>query len=346
MPILIARIKRRSPRLKIKGIARLITKSFGQTAMLSIGSSLLISVAITMEDSNYNLLLCVFLIIFMLAIPFMAFSYSYFALATFIRIYATIKYWPVGAKHILHNWHTIGLSLDLITPPELLPEISRKSELKQFSSSRFIEKFKESNRVQKILVFIVGFVMLTPSYFYRLSLKSTFWFYWPLLLASKTGIDNRSDKSVFEINSWPNINAKIWSIASTIVLLNMFLLHLNIVPTGAPGVWQLPNGLGNLFFKSLVLQTITALLAILIVVCASRFLVFLKNNDGTIGDRNYFNALLFFKHLALWAGLTVNGLYVVASEMTWAPQSFVDFSSWLDSVIFIHFNLTDDVSQM
>jgi len=96
-----------------------------------------------------------------------------------IRSASTLRYLRDGLANFLQNWATLMMKTDLTTEPELLPGLP---EDHSFSFRSVVSEFAESR--QDILTKYINLLPLgvfVPSVFYRLILKSSFWFYAPLM---------------------------------------------------------------------------------------------------------------------------------------------------------------------
>jgi hypothetical protein len=104
-------------------------------------------------------------------------GYSVRVLCT--RFVATLLHPWEGWKALPANWTTTLFVIDLVHPPEMVPSYTGTT----------IFNFEYFNRVirsrlrfdsEKMASSAVIYVVYAPAYFYRLSIKSTFWLYWPL----------------------------------------------------------------------------------------------------------------------------------------------------------------------
>ena len=112
------------------------------------------------------------------------------------KILGTLNFLSKGISNISFNWTTYCFIIDLFKIPEIIPglendkRISNDVKLSHFISNMSEEK-SSLNLYIRIIIFFVLFIF---SIFYRFSIKSTFWFYIPLLFLVKT-------PSVIEDNS-------------------------------------------------------------------------------------------------------------------------------------------------
>jgi hypothetical protein len=95
------------------------------------------------------------------------------------RITATIRHLDLGIAAISENWWRTLFIVDLRYPPELIPGYKRSDF---FTIPYYWSRIKQSDSLFERLVCVMACVILyAPAYVYRLSIKSTCWFYFPLV---------------------------------------------------------------------------------------------------------------------------------------------------------------------
>jgi hypothetical protein len=95
------------------------------------------------------------------------------------RITATVRHLWSGAVAMPDNWWRTLFVVDLLYPPELIPGYTRSDF---FTISYFTERIKQSENIIEQFICSGALVILyAPAYLYRLSIKSTCWFYFPLV---------------------------------------------------------------------------------------------------------------------------------------------------------------------
>ena len=96
-----------------------------------------------------------------------------------IRAIATIRFIGEGLKYFLLNWTTLILKTDLTTEPEILPGLPPESP---FSFKSMLSMYHSSGSDPgERYASLISLSVFAPSIAYRLILKSSFWFYAPLL---------------------------------------------------------------------------------------------------------------------------------------------------------------------
>ncbi len=99
-----------------------------------------------------------------------------------IRAFATLKHLRRGISCFLQNWATLMMKTDITTEPELLPGLPKDHI---FSFETMLSHFRRADQSpsDKYGNFLALAIFIPPM-FYRLILKSTFWFYAPLIWAA------------------------------------------------------------------------------------------------------------------------------------------------------------------
>jgi len=86
---------------------------------------------------------------------------------------------PDGIKSLPENWLENNFIIDAATPAELVPGIGKHDET--FTLNGMINKIKEAERIaEKFMASLVIPIWFLPVLLYRLNIKATCWFYWPL----------------------------------------------------------------------------------------------------------------------------------------------------------------------
>jgi hypothetical protein len=105
--------------------------------------------------------------------------------AGLIRAAATTWYATAGGKRIAENWRENNFHIDSTVPAELMPAIGT------FDGSLALGGFSKAMRAEtdpsaKWTLFpALGAFLFLPAFFYRLNIKATCWFYWPLAFMLK-----------------------------------------------------------------------------------------------------------------------------------------------------------------
>jgi hypothetical protein len=117
--------------------------------------------------------------------------------APWTRFWATVRHPLVGWKALPTNWSRTVASTDFAHPPELVPGyvghflLNVKTLYKRI---RLNQKWDDDK-----LLSIVGLVVyFAPSYLYRISIKSTFWVYWPLVYIADDAKNETRPAVLFE----------------------------------------------------------------------------------------------------------------------------------------------------
>lgn len=143
----------------------------------------------------YNKLSTFFIIGAIISVFYGDFLFVLF-IAFLLKIVGTIKYINKGIKNISFNWFLYCFVIDINKTPEIVPNIEKDSRISNDIklSYSFINIKKETNNFNILIRMLIIPIFYLCTIFYRFSIKSTFWFYIPLLFLVKT-------PSVIEDNS-------------------------------------------------------------------------------------------------------------------------------------------------
>ena len=150
------------------------------------------------------------------------------ALRAFLfRIAATLRFAPLGVTHIPSNWRENNLLTDILIPAELLPGIRAKR--KRFALDGAFAHFQKreiGNRVYWVV--LVPFLFL-PAFLYRLNIKATAWFWWPLAFLLRPVKQPTVAEDQKEALCWPWTNPFQKLLFVGISLLSMAVLFVRHV---------------------------------------------------------------------------------------------------------------------
>jgi hypothetical protein len=152
-----------------------------------------------------------------------------------IRATATLKNLGAGIRSLPHNFRRLVLCTSPLQEPELVPglqsfetDFTLSSVLLRYKVERQSTKFSDS--LLAYFLYLPAIIMwFLPAWLYRITLKSTAWFWWPLAFL---GGDLRRVKNP-ELFRW-DVMGSLWaktSIALALVTIVAFLFS-NLVLTG------------------------------------------------------------------------------------------------------------------
>ncbi len=115
-----------------------------------------------------------------------------FLVSLIIRIAATLRYICPGMLAMPQNFRRLVLCTSPLHEPELLPNLGEASS--QFTAKQSLRIFREKlrtgdkmERLTALIFYPFGLVIwFLPAWFYRLTLKSTAWLWWPLAFLGNT----------------------------------------------------------------------------------------------------------------------------------------------------------------
>jgi hypothetical protein len=153
------------------------------------------------------------------------FSLGLFLLCLGIRFVATAKFLPAGTKRMPGNFRTLALCMSPAQKPELIPNAPKNS---LFDIRSFIELLRGEGLLGFILAIFAIVVMFGPPWLYRISIKSTAWFWFPLAFLGGE-VSQNVDLLRFRITG--SLWAKTTLVTSAIMLASF--LATNLIKTGA-----------------------------------------------------------------------------------------------------------------
>ncbi|HYD70772.1 hypothetical protein [Azospirillum sp.] len=110
-------------------------------------------------------------------VPYASFGMWMRSLA--VRVTATLRHIISGLRSFHRNWQHTIVAVDFTRPPELVPGASFSGKILTFEAA--INRFRKTKNFVEICGFVVvAPILFMPALLYRWSLKSTFWFYFPL----------------------------------------------------------------------------------------------------------------------------------------------------------------------
>lgn len=95
------------------------------------------------------------------------------------RVAATLRFLSPGVRRLPQNWHENNFLTDAFVPAELLPGIREKIPTMALDGLR--REFTGERRKSRLVLYsITGLLYFLPAFLYRLNIKATAWFWWPL----------------------------------------------------------------------------------------------------------------------------------------------------------------------
>lgn len=98
----------------------------------------------------------------------------------FFRVAATLRHLPQGLRHLAENWQENNFWVDSCVPAEIMPGIREVDATYAFDG--FVCSMRqEKNQISKWMFYpLVAVCFFLPAFLYRLNIKATCWFWWPL----------------------------------------------------------------------------------------------------------------------------------------------------------------------
>ena len=265
--------------------------------------------------------------------------------STIIKLGETIRHLPEGWGQLSVNWRSLVWTHDLRRPPELLPGIERHPKLGSFGIRRMLARYKSECGLTRVLWAAIGPLSIPfffiPAWLYRLSLKSTCWFWWPLVFSQTSGRAAARAVAegggpgvgvVFEENSKTWLAIFLFGLSVTLLVaaigVSDDLLALLLVSKG--GV-NLLDALGHTIYLMLPCAGVQLALFLL----CDRFLA--RAKSGVLGSwpRTAFRWLVSLRQCLLGSALVVALVLYLES---WVPV-LTPFAKFVETYYFSWFPL-------
>ncbi len=101
------------------------------------------------------------------------------------RVAATLRHLPQGMRRMAENWQETNFWVDSRVPAELMPGMREEHE--HFTFDGFVRKMRqEKTPLWRWVVWpLLATFFFLPAFLYRLNIKATCWFWWPLAFLLK-----------------------------------------------------------------------------------------------------------------------------------------------------------------
>ncbi|HRI15424.1 MAG TPA: hypothetical protein PLX89_20705 [Verrucomicrobiota bacterium] len=144
----------------------------------------------------------------------------------FFRVTATLRHVLVGVQRLPENWRENNFVVDSCLPAEFIPGI--RDVQPEFALDGLTSRMN-TNRPLSMRMFtpFVGFFLFLPAFLYRLNIKATAWFWWPLayLLRPAPVADAESQQKQALCWPWTNPFQKALILVTALLALLSFTLH-------------------------------------------------------------------------------------------------------------------------
>ena len=148
---------------------------------LASGAFLIIALGLMAVDSSPVLVAIGFLLV---AMALMGLPAAVIVLVLAVRIFATLACLPQGLRSMPENFRVLVLCTSPAQIPELVPGLNDTNSPYSFLGFRRVmipDGTSWSIRwVTEVIYLVWAVILFAPAWLYRLSIKSTAWFWWPL----------------------------------------------------------------------------------------------------------------------------------------------------------------------
>ncbi|HMO65200.1 MAG TPA: hypothetical protein PKE47_08270, partial [Verrucomicrobiota bacterium] len=143
-----------------------------------------------------------------------------------IRVAATLPHLPAGIRCLPANWRENNFLTDSFVPAELLPGI-RDHEPTFALDGLAKEWIGEEDWKFRIFLPFLGVFLFLPAFLYRLNIKATAWFWWPLayLLRPAPAADAEGRQKQALCWPWTNPFQQALIVGTVLVSLASLTLH-------------------------------------------------------------------------------------------------------------------------
>lgn len=239
--------------------------------------------------------------------------------ATGTKIIFTLLHLRSGLWDVSRNWMMLVFSQDLKRPPELLPDIEMRDSLYLITARNFLSIVnREKGIVRAASFFMVPFSFFSfyfPSYTYRLSLKSTCWFWWPLVFAQIRGRAAVVDLEASPVEALEEQSSTHIAWVLFVVAVGVLVYSVGVPKSllGAENAARL-DFLGT-FGRSVHLMALCALAQLGIFATANYYL--LRAKKGPLSDLRLriFSGLVRIRWFFLWGGFIAMGVLLAADHL-------------------------------
>ena len=116
---------------------------------------------------------------------------------------ATLRHLPTGLRHLAENWQENNFSVDSCVPAELLPGIREEEEDFAFDGLARTMRQEKSPILKWMAWPLVAVPFFLPAFLYRLNIKATCWFWWPLAYLQKPVPQANKSSAQKQALCWP-----------------------------------------------------------------------------------------------------------------------------------------------
>lgn len=258
-----------------------------------------------------------------------------------IRAVSTLKFLDKGWRNIPDNWYSLVFAQDMARPAELIPIKNARHHVSHHIDFNYCLKSKSPNRYKWLRSKIYIVLMLCAAFLYRFSIKSTFWFYWPLVLIRRINSrENISDEVLVRRHSSTLLLGKPLFFFSLTIVILPFAYHADYFSeianqTGSTGLFA---ELVDILDSNILLAWPAALASILVYLLADILMpnVASSSVDELFTKRVWLLRVLINFRVFLVAMALILGAMLSADTLLsdLSPNSLSKFSDWFEGNYF------------
>ena len=218
---------------------RLLDRNVWFFVLLAIGLPCSFFVGWLLELSTYW---------YLFVVSFSPIIVSLIIVSLLIRTLATLRFLGAGLRALPSNFRKLWMCTSPSHVPEFVPGLNQTNAEIKLENPFTNPSFSSRPTYRKVLIIgdmIVFFIVLFPSWIFRWTVKSAFWFWWPIsFMGSDLRLQTKHD--LLQWNVVGSLKSKATILTSCAVLLAFFATNFLL-----PRAWLEPNSfispLGYLF---------------------------------------------------------------------------------------------------
>lgn len=144
----------------------------------------------------------------------------------FFRLLATIRFIAPGCRRLPENWRESAFLVDVSVPAEVMPSADTETPFPSLDTMA-CRIISEKRYAQRAVLIIVSSFLFLPTFLYRLNIKATSWFWWPLAFLLRPAPPPDAESQAKQALCWPWTNPfqKSWIVVSVVLVLLSLVLH-------------------------------------------------------------------------------------------------------------------------
>ena len=163
-----------------------------------------------------------------LALPFVIIPLAIlliFLIAFAVRFLATAAHWRQGLRNLPRNFRVLVACTSPSQFPELVPGLEKTDSWFTLDSFRYGLNFPWENGSRRALFTTIFLLLLIPAWFFRITIKSAAWFWWPLVFL-RADLNSQTNPKLLHFRLAGSLWAKTSILISVATLLTFIFTNL------------------------------------------------------------------------------------------------------------------------